>query len=84
MSALLEIDRVSRSFKGLRAIDDVSLKINAGEIVGLIGPNGAGKTTLVNLVTGMYPATAGHVRFNGQDITRLAPNHIAKLGIART
>jgi len=84
MSALLEIDRVSRSFKGLRAIDDVSLKINAGEIVGLIGPNGAGKTTLVNLVTGMYPATAGHVRFNGQDITRLAPNRIAKLGIART
>lgn len=84
MSALLELDRVSRSFKGLRAIDDVSLKINAGEIVGLIGPNGAGKTTLVNLVTGMYPATAGHVRFNGQDITRLAPNHIAKLGIART
>jgi len=84
MSALLEIDRVSRSFKGLRAIDDVSLKINAGEIVGLIGPNGAGKTTLVNLVTGMYPATAGHVRFNGQDITRLAPNRIAQLGIART
>ena len=84
MSALLKIDRVSRSFKGLRAIDDVSLKINAGEIVGLIGPNGAGKTTLVNLVTGMYPATAGHVRFNGQDITGLAPNRIAKLGIART
>jgi branched-chain amino acid transport system ATP-binding protein len=84
MSTLLELDRVSRSFKGLRAIDDVSLKINAGEIVGLIGPNGAGKTTLVNLVTGMYPATAGHVRFNGQDITRLAPNHIARLGIART
>jgi len=84
MSALLEIDRVSRLFKGLRAIDDVSLKINAGEIVGLIGPNGAGKTTLVNLVTGMYPATVGHVRFNGQDITRLAPNRIAKLGIART
>ena len=81
---LLELDRVSRSFKGLRAIDDVSLKINAGEIVGLIGPNGAGKTTLVNLVTGMYPATAGHVRFNGQDITRLAPNQIAELGIART
>ncbi len=84
MSALLELDRVSRSFKGLRAIDDVSFKINAGEIVGLIGPNGAGKTTLVNLVTGMYPATAGHVRFNGQEITRLAPNNIARLGIART
>jgi len=84
MSVLLELDRVSRSFKGLRAIDNVSLKINAREVVGLIGPNGAGKTTLVNLVTGMYPATAGRVRFNGQDITRLAPNRIAGLGIART
>ena len=58
--------------------------MNAGEIVGLIGPNGAGKTTLVNVVTGMYPATAGRVRFNGQDITRLAPNRIAQLGVART
>ena len=84
MTALLELDRVSRLFKGLRAVDSVSLRINAGEIVGLIGPNGAGKTTLVNLVTGMYPATAGRVRFNGQDITRLAPNRIAELGIART
>jgi ABC-type branched-subunit amino acid transport system ATPase component len=84
MSVLLELDRVSRSFKGLHAVDNVSLKINAGEIVGLIGPNGAGKTTLVNLVTGMHPATAGRVRFDGRDITRLAPNHIAKLGIART
>ena len=84
MTALLELDRVSRSFKGLRAVDDVSLKIDAGEIVGLIGPNGAGKTTLVNLVTGMHPATAGHVRFHGRDITHLAPNKIAELGIART
>jgi branched-chain amino acid transport system ATP-binding protein len=84
MTVLLELDRVSRLFKGLRAVDNVSLRINAGEIVGLIGPNGAGKTTLVNLVTGMYPATAGRVRFNGQDITRLAPNRIAELGIART
>lgn len=84
MSVLLQLDRVSRSFKGLRAIDDVSLKINEREIVGLIGPNGAGKTTLVNIVTGMYQATAGRVRFNRQDITGLAPNQIAQLGIART
>jgi branched-chain amino acid transport system ATP-binding protein len=84
MSPLLELDQVSRSFKGLHAVDNVSLKIEPGEVVGLIGPNGAGKTTLVNLVTGMYPATAGRVHFNGQDITQLAPNRIAERGIART
>jgi branched-chain amino acid transport system ATP-binding protein len=84
MTALLKLDGVSCSFKGLRAIDNVSLTVNAGEIVGLIGPNGAGKTTLVNVVTGMYPATAGRVRLDGRDITRLAPNRIAQLGVART
>ena len=84
MTALLELDGVSRSFKGLRAIDNVSLTVNGGEIVGLIGPNGAGKTTLVNVVTGMYPATAGRVRLDGRDITRVAPNRIAELGVART
>lgn len=84
MTALLKLDGVSRSFKGLRAIDNVSLTVNAGEIVGLIGPNGAGKTTLVNVVTGMYPATAGRVRLDDRDITRLAPNRIAQLGVART
>lgn len=84
MTALLKLDSVSRSFKGLRAIDNVSLTVNAGEIVGLIGPNGAGKTTLVNVVTGMYPATAGRVRLDGRDITRVAPNRIAQLGVART
>jgi branched-chain amino acid transport system ATP-binding protein len=84
MTALLELDGVSRSFKGLRAIDNVSLTVNAGEIVGLIGPNGAGKTTLVNIVTGMYPATAGRVHLDGRDITRVAPNRIAQLGVART
>ena len=84
MTALLKLDGVSRSFKGLRAIDNVSLTVNAGEIVRLIGPNGAGKTTLVNVVTGMYPATAGRVHLDGRDITRVAPNRIAQLGVART
>ena len=84
MTALLEVDGVSRLFKGLRAIDNVSLTVNVGEIVGLIGPNGAGKTTLVNVVTGMYPATAGRVRLDGRDITRVEPNRIAELGVART
>jgi branched-chain amino acid transport system ATP-binding protein len=84
MTALLELKGVSRLFKGLRAVDDVSLTVNAGEIVGLIGPNGAGKTTLVNVVTGMYPATTGRVFFDGRDVTRVAPNRIARLGVART
>ena len=84
MSVLLEIDAVSRAFRGLRAVDRVSLAIEQGEIVGLIGPNGAGKTTLVNVITGVHPATEGTVRFAGTDITRLRPNRIARLGISRT
>jgi branched-chain amino acid transport system ATP-binding protein len=84
MSVLLEIDNVSRAFRGLRALEEVSLSVAAGEIVGLIGPNGAGKTTLVNVITGVHPATGGSVRFAGRDITRLRPNHIARLGISRT
>ena len=84
MSALLELDGVSRTFRGLHALDDVSLSIAAGEIVALIGPNGAGKTTLVNVVTGVHPATAGRVRFRGTDVTRLPPNRIARRGIGRT
>ena len=84
MTVLLEIDAVSRAFRGLRAVDRVSLAIKQGEIVGLIGPNGAGKTTLVNVITGVHPATEGTVRFAGTDITRLRPNRIARLGISRT
>jgi branched-chain amino acid transport system ATP-binding protein len=84
MSVLLQLDGVSRAFRGLRAVDGVSLAVAEGEIVGLIGPNGAGKTTLVNVITGVNPATEGRVRFRGEDITRLAPNRIARRGIGRT
>jgi branched-chain amino acid transport system ATP-binding protein len=84
MSALLELDAVTRTFRGLRAVDGVSLSIAEGEIVGLIGPNGAGKTTLVNVVTGVHQASAGRVRFRGEDITRLQPNRVARRGIGRT
>jgi branched-chain amino acid transport system ATP-binding protein len=84
VSALLELAGVSRSFGGLRALDDVSLSLAEGEIVGLIGPNGAGKTTLVNLVTGVHPVSAGAIRFGGKRISGLAPFRIARLGIART
>jgi branched-chain amino acid transport system ATP-binding protein len=84
MTALLSLELVSCRFGGLNAVDRVSFDVRAGEIVGLIGPNGAGKTTLVNVITGVHPATAGSVRFDGRDITRRSSHRIARAGIART
>jgi branched-chain amino acid transport system ATP-binding protein len=84
MTALLSLEGASRRFGGLNAVDAVSFDVQKGEIVGLIGPNGAGKTTLINLITGVYPATAGRVRFEGEDITHRRTYQIARLGIART
>jgi len=84
MSALLELKNVSRRFGGLVAVNDVTVQINQGEIVGLLGPNGAGKTTLVNVVTGVHPATSGTVLFEGRDITRVPPFRIARSGLSRT
>ena len=84
MSAMLELRGVSCHFGGLKALDNVTLAIAEGEIVGLIGPNGAGKTTLVNVVTGVTPATHGQVLFRGRSVERLSPDRIAHLGIART
>lgn len=83
-AALLELGGVTRQFGGLRALSRVSLSVQQGEVIGLIGPNGAGKTTLVNVITGVHPASAGTVSFEGQDITRLAPWQAARRGIART
>lgn len=81
---LLEVSNLSKSFGGLKAVQDVSFRVHAGEILGIIGPNGAGKTTLFNLLNGIIGADAGGVRFAGQDIAGLAPNRIAKLGVGRT
>ena len=75
---------LERSFGGLKALKGVSLDVRRGEIFGLVGPNGSGKTTLVNVVTGFYPPNAGSVTLFGQNITRLAPHRIARLGVART
>ena len=83
MSEILRLQSVWRRFSGLQALRDVSLTVNKGEVIGLIGPNGAGKTTLVNVVTGVTPASAGTVTFDGQDITRVKTYQSARLGLSR-
>ncbi|WP_395712071.1 ABC transporter ATP-binding protein [Reyranella sp.] len=80
---ILQVEHLSKSFRGLAAISDVSFGIAPGSITSIIGPNGAGKSTLFNLVTGYLVPTAGEVTFRGRRITRLATNRIAELGIAR-
>ncbi|MGC4112479.1 MAG: ABC transporter ATP-binding protein [Nocardioides sp.] len=82
--ALLEVDDVTIRFGGVTALDSVSFDIKEGEILGLIGPNGAGKTTCFNVMTGVYQATSGQIRFDGQSLAKLKRYRITKLGIART
>jgi len=82
--ALLEVERVSKSFGGLVAVRDVSFAVEAGEIVGVMGPNGSGKTTLFNLVTGALNPDAGRIRLDGEEVTGLSPSRICAKGIART
>lgn len=83
-AALLQIQAVAKHFGGLRAVDEISFDVAAGEIVSLIGPNGAGKTTLFNLLTGQLSPSHGRILFDGQDIGRLKPNQRARLGFGRT
>jgi branched-chain amino acid transport system ATP-binding protein len=84
MPDLLRLESVSRRFGGLQALQDVSLEIGRGEVLGLIGPNGAGKTTLVNVITGVHRASSGRVLYEGRDITRYRPYQTARAGLART
>jgi ABC-type branched-subunit amino acid transport system ATPase component len=81
---ILSLDRLSLSFGGLRALSELDLRVDDGEIVSLIGPNGAGKTTVFNVITGVYQPTSGDVRFAGKSIAGQAPHRIARMGIART
>ena len=84
MSALLEVRGLTKWFGGLQAVDDVSLTIEQGQIVGLIGPNGAGKTTLFNLISGVLAPNRGEVLFGGQRISGLAMHEISRRGLVRT
>jgi branched-chain amino acid transport system ATP-binding protein len=82
--ALLEVERVSKGFGGVRAVHEVSFTLDAGELVGIMGPNGSGKTTLFNLIAGALAPDGGRIRFHGRDIAGLAPHAICARGIART
>jgi branched-chain amino acid transport system ATP-binding protein len=81
---MLEVRDLSKAFGGLKAVDNASLDVRAGEIVGLIGPNGAGKTTLFAAIAGFHKPDAGHITLGGQDITGLPPHRVCAAGMVRT
>jgi branched-chain amino acid transport system ATP-binding protein len=81
---VVELVELTVRFGGVVALSDLDLAVHEGEIFGLIGPNGAGKTTAFNIITGVYQATAGHVRVAGRKVEGLKPHEITRLGVART
>ena len=81
---VLKANNISIVFGGLHAVEDFTIEIKEGELVGLIGPNGAGKTTVFNMLTGVYVPTSGTVELRGQDVTKLTPHARVKIGISRT
>lgn len=81
---LLTVENLSKNFGGVQAVRNVSFELRKDEIVGLIGPNGAGKTTVINLITGVLPASAGRVLFEGREVTGQRPFEAARRGLART
>ena len=85
MSAtLLEASGISKEFDGVKALDEVDIKVEPGELLGLIGPNGSGKTTFFNCISGFLKPTAGRTMFKGQEITNLSPDRVALHGMTRT
>lgn len=84
MTAILEIYNASRAFQSLMAVQNVSLSVQPGELLGLIGPNGAGKSTLFNLIAGVLQPTAGKIMLDGKDVTGRKPYEMARAGLART
>ena len=83
-AALLRVDGITKSFGGLRAIDDLSFTVSQGEVVGLLGPNGSGKTTAMNLISGALRPDSGRISFKAHPIAGMKPHRIARLGMART
>ena len=81
---MLELRNLSKHFGGVRAVDELTLSVNEGEIFGLIGPNGSGKSTTVNLICGVFPTTSGAVLFEGRDITNAPSHRVVAAGITRT
>lgn len=84
MAELLKVDNISMVFGGLRAVSNLSMHIDEGELIGLIGPNGAGKTTAFNMITGVYTPTEGKVYFNGQQSSGKKSYQVTQMGMART
>ncbi|MEM8761560.1 MAG: ABC transporter ATP-binding protein [Pseudomonadota bacterium] len=84
MTAIIEVQGVSKAFGGVKANEDISIAVEKGGITGLIGPNGSGKTTLFNSIVGYHPIDRGSIRFEGQEISRLMVPDIARLGLLRT
>ncbi len=84
MTALLEVEGLSKRFRGLKAVSDVSFTVPQGRILALIGPNGAGKTTTFNLIAGVFPPDEGRVTLKGRSLTGLKPNQVCAAGIGRT
>ena len=84
MSASLEVAAISKSFRGLRAVQGASFEVPAGGIVGLIGPNGAGKTTCFNMIAGVFPPDAGEIRLDGRRIEGWRPDQVCAAGVGRT
>lgn len=80
----LSCERVTKRYGALAAVDDLSFSVGPGEVLGIGGPNGAGKTTLFDIVSGLTSASDGAIRFNGVDVTRLSPDRLCRLGMART
>jgi ABC-type branched-subunit amino acid transport system ATPase component len=82
--SFLEVQNVSKSFGGIRALDDCSLQVQRGTVTGLIGPNGSGKTTLFNVITGYEQVDAGSISFDGKLVTNSKPDQVFRLGLGRT